>query len=251
MPKGVWRDRRAAAREMKGKKLMGAQIIKINEHTYRIEDSFVRYFLLEGTERALLLDSGATSPDAKKIASSLTALPLSLLNTHGDGDHTAGNAAFETFMMHRADWDRMRIGERFPGCALQPVEDGQVIDLGDRPLRIIAIPGHTLGSVAMLDVRGRALFTGDSVQSGAIFMFGEHRDPSAFQSSLEKLLSFRAEYDTVYPSHGEAALPGDYVQKVLNAWRMVLDGSITPREETMHGQTMHRYQAADCGFLCQ
>lgn len=230
---------------------MGAQIVKITEHTYRIEDSFVRYFLLEGTKRALLIDSGATSPDAKKIASAQTALPLSLLNTHGDGDHTAGNGAFDTFMMHRADWDQMKLGERFPGCSLEPVEDGQVIDLGDRPLRVIAIPGHTVGSVAVLDVKGRALYTGDSVQSGSIFMFGEHRDPSVFLSSLEKLLSFRGEYDVVYPSHGEAALPGDYVETVRDAWRMVLEGKIAPREENMHGQIIHSYQADGCGFLCR
>lgn len=230
---------------------MGKEIVKINEHTWRIEDSFVRYFLLEGDQKALLIDSGGTTPDAKEIACSLTKLPLSLLNTHGDGDHTAGNAAFDRFMMHKADWDTMKIFNRYPGAALEEIRDGQVIDLGGRPLRIIAIPGHTLGSVAILDEKYRVLYTGDSVQSGAIFMSGEHRDPSAFLDSLGKLLSFRGEYDTVYPSHGEAALPAIQVEKVKNAWQMVLDGKVEVREQNLHGNLIHLYQTADCGFICE
>ena len=44
------------------------EIIKINANTYRIEDDFVRMFLLEGTEKALLIDTGMTTANAKEIA---------------------------------------------------------------------------------------------------------------------------------------------------------------------------------------
>ena len=43
--------------------------------TWRIDDGGVRFFLLCGTERALLIDSGMTVTDAKEIAESLTSLP--------------------------------------------------------------------------------------------------------------------------------------------------------------------------------
>ena len=64
----------------------GYQIIPIDARTWRIEDNGVRFFVLEGTEKALLIDSGMQVHNAKEIAEGLTNLPLSLLNTHADPD---------------------------------------------------------------------------------------------------------------------------------------------------------------------
>ena len=76
-----------------------SEIIRIDESTTRIEDGHVRFFLLEGREKALLIDTGMTAADAKEIAESLTDLPVVLLNTHADRDHIAGNKVFdETYM---------------------------------------------------------------------------------------------------------------------------------------------------------
>jgi glyoxylase-like metal-dependent hydrolase (beta-lactamase superfamily II) len=68
-----------------------AEVYKINESTWRIEDGGVRFFLFCGTEQAALIDTGMNTPDAKEIAESLTNLPLILINTHGDPDHISGN----------------------------------------------------------------------------------------------------------------------------------------------------------------
>ncbi len=45
-----------------------AQIIRIDERTVRIEDGGVRFFLLEGTEKALLVDTGMNTPGLSLIA---------------------------------------------------------------------------------------------------------------------------------------------------------------------------------------
>ena len=124
---------------------MSYEIIKINETTYRIEDNNVRFFLLTGTKRALLIDSGLTVTNAREIAEGLTDLPVSLLNTHSDPDHIASNHQFESFYMHEAEsffyFNIMhKTGE------LIPLKDGEIIDLGDRPLEIVTLPGHTPGS---------------------------------------------------------------------------------------------------------
>lgn len=63
---------------------MSAEIIRVNHNTWRIEDGGVRFFLLAGTEKALLVDSGMMVNDARDIAEKLTDLPVSLLNTHAD-----------------------------------------------------------------------------------------------------------------------------------------------------------------------
>lgn len=105
-----------------------------------------------------------------------------LLNTHGDGDHTSGTAGFSEIYIHALDYLKCEIGTRFPKTALAEIKDGDVIDLGDRSLKIIHIPGHTSGSVAILDVKKRVLFAGDSVQKGHIYMFGSKREPDKFDN---------------------------------------------------------------------
>ena len=225
-------------------------IEKINGNTWRIEDGFVRCLLLEGSEKAVLIDTGATCADARALAESVTDKPVVLVNTHGDGDHVAGNAAFDSFYMHEADYINCNVAARCPDSHLIPLNDGDIIDAGGRPLEIIAIPGHTRGSAAILDRNERVLYTGDSVQDGHIYMFGAHRQPEAFAASLDKMIGREAEYDCVRAAHGTPELSADFVRKVRAGWQQVLDGALQPREEELHGRTVQTYEAADCGFYC-
>ncbi len=82
-----------------------AEVIKINDNTWRIEDEFVRFFLLCGTKKAVMIDSGVNCPEAKELAKELTDLPIILLNTHGDGDHVSGTGAFEEIYMTTDDYN--------------------------------------------------------------------------------------------------------------------------------------------------
>lgn len=227
-----------------------AEIFKINDTTWRIEEGFVRMFLLAGDEKALLIDTGARCPEARQIAESITDKPIVLINTHGDGDHTSGNAAFAEFMMHPADYENCKVSARCPDSKLVPVYDGEKIDLGGRIVDIIGIPGHTEGSIALLDKNTRTLYAGDSVQDGHVFMFGAHRRPAMYAASLEKLIGMESEFDTVCGFHGKPELPADYVRVVADAWRQVQDGKIAPREQDLHGHVVLSYDAEGCGFYC-
>ena len=162
---------------------MCAEIMQMRADTFRIEDGGVRFFLLTGTERALLIDSGMTVQNAKEIAESLTTLPVSLLNTHADRDHIGSNASFASCYMHPAEEPNYR---RSGGKnEIVPVEDGGVLDLGGRELEIVHLPGHTPGSIALLDRKNKWLFSGDPIQDGEIYMFGIHRDmPVAFRLQM-------------------------------------------------------------------
>ena len=106
---------------------MNYEVIQMNENTWRIEDGEVRFFLLAGTERALLIDSGMTVNNARDIAAGLTDLPIWLLNTHADRDHTGSNEQFETLFMHPAEESLYR---RFGGTgSVIPVKEGDMLDL--------------------------------------------------------------------------------------------------------------------------
>ena len=77
--------------------------IKINETTFRYEDKGVRFFLLLGTECALLIDSGMTVTNARELAAEVTSLPVKLFNTHTDPDHIGSNEEFSEVMMNPAE----------------------------------------------------------------------------------------------------------------------------------------------------
>ena len=228
-----------------------ADIVKIDEGTWRFEDGFVRFFLVEGDDKAALIDSGANCPDALELAKTLTDKDIILLNTHGDGDHTSGTSKFSCIYIHPADFTGCEVDKRYPETKLVEIKDGDLIDLGNRPLRIIHIPGHTKGSVAILDVNRRALFAGDSVQKGHIYMFGEKRQPELFEASLDKLIALNAEYDSIYASHDEYLLPGDYAEKVKKAWRQVMSGNAPFEIIDLFGNKVRSYTTDDCGFYME
>lgn len=228
-----------------------AEVIQIDSKTWRFEDRFVRFFLLVGEDKAVLIDSGINCPDALDMAKKLTDVPILLLNTHGDGDHASGTGSFSEIYMHESDYDAFRISARFPNTKLVPICDGDVIDLGNRPLKIIHIPGHTRGSVAILDAKARVLYAGDSVQKGNIIMFGSHRDIDLYESSLDKLISLTNEYDNIYASHDEWTVPNDYALKVKNAWKQVRSGVVDYEIIDLFGSEVKLYTTDVCDFFVE
>lgn len=226
-----------------------AEIIKINDNTWRIEDTGVRFFLLEGTQKALLIDTGMKCPDAKEIALSITKLPLELLNTHADPDHISGNAKFEKFYMSPNEADNFsahgRTGE------IIPVKTGSVIDLGDRPLEIIDLPGHTPGSIAVLDKNNRILFSGDVIQDSNIFMFGPARNLDLYITSFQNLDPYMDQFDVIYPSHGSIPVLPDLIPKLKESAQSIKAGTAKKQTAEMFGNPVAYYKFECAGFLCE
>lgn len=226
-----------------------AEIFRLFDNTYRIEDSGVRFFLLLGSEKAILIDSGMNTPNAKKIAEGLTNLPLSLVNTHSDPDHVSGNAAFESFYMTESDYEYY-VKNGGKGKCL-PIKDGDVLDLGDRKLKIIDLAGHTKGSVAILDVNTKTLFSGDSIQDGRIFMFGAHRDIKKYRETLANLLENHiSEFDTICPSHSSVTVEKPLIEKLISAADDIIDGKTAPASVDFHGKTIKVHTFPFATFLC-
>ena len=225
-----------------------SEIVKMNETTWRIEDGMVRMFLLTGTKEALLVDSGVSATNAKEIAEGITDLPVKLINTHADGDHIAGNEAFGAFYMHPKEEGNYRF--RGKTGTIIPVQQGDIIDLGDRPLEIIELPGHTPGSIGILDVNNRVLIGGDSIQDGRIYMFGEHRNLPDYIESLTKLSAYDGRFDTVYASHSSVEVVPDMIPKLIAGAKQILAGEATGEEIDLFGNSVLLYQFEFAGFLC-
>ena len=225
-----------------------AEIIKINDKTWRIEDGMVRFYLLCGDEKAVLVDTGMNVPEARTIAEGLTDLPIILINTHADPDHISGNGAFEEFYMSPSEEDNYR--EHGGNGKFLPVCDGDVIELGNRPLKVIDIPGHTPGSIAILDENYRVLISGDSIQDGNIFMFGKFRNIDDFIMSLKSLSKYDGTYDDIYPMHGTFPVKPDLIGKLIEGAEQIREGKAEGQPVDMFGNKVCLYKFPYAGFLC-
>lgn len=200
------------------------KVDKIDERTYAFDEGGVRSYLVLGDEKALLIDTGFGESDFKTELPKLTKLHVSMANTHGDGDHTGRNTDFNDRYINRADFPLVRAAFGEETGEYNWIEEGDVFDLGGIKLKVIECPGHSPGSVMLYDAGRKMLFTGDSISEEAIFMFGGHRDPARFASTLERLAVSGLEVDSIMPSHGPYPLAdfngliGDLLE-VMRKWR--------------------------------
>ena len=209
----------------------------------------VRIFLLTGKERALVIDTGMTGIDVPSEVRKHTDLPFMLLNTHADRDHVAGNDRFSEFYMHPSEAAFYHNVQKGTGKII-PVFDGDEIDLGGRILEIIHLPGHTPGSITVLDRSNRCLIGGDPIQEdGDIYMFGPHRDMEAYVASLERL-DRRDDFDFIYPSHAKEKVSRDIIPQLIEGAKKIIRGEIKGKEEIRHGKTVLSFDAGVSRVLC-
>ncbi len=177
------------------------QIQPYNEDFYILRESgCTNYekpflYLIFGKDRALLEDTGAGKSDAARVvtetiakwaaAKGRTPVPLIVAHSHAHGDHVAGDAGFRgmaNVMMVPLTVDGTR---EFFKIEQWPEGVGQV-DLGDRVLDVIPIPGHDPLSIALYDRQTGILLTGDSLYPGRLYV----RDFPAFERSTGRLVEF-------------------------------------------------------------
>ena len=198
----------------------------IAENIWAIDQRGVRAFLLIGPDNAILVDT-CFGGDILSVCRRITDKPITLFTTHSDPDHIGCDGQFPVQYLHRAEFERYE--SRGKGaCHALSMEEGDVFPVGDYCLEVLWIPGHTPGSVALLDRKHRFLISGDTVQAGCIFMHGDGRDLRTFRESIAKLMQMRDLFDTVYPSHGDAVVPADILEDHLALADDVLSGSAVP-----------------------
>ena len=164
-------------------------------------------FLLFGRERAILLDTGATSDEAVfpllRTVDDLVAqwvrrqpvelsgpYPLVVAHTHAHGDHIAGDVLFAGRAATTVVGTSVSEVVEFFGFRSWP-DEAVFFDLGDRVLSVVGAPGHEPSAVVFFDPRTGILFTGDTVCPGYLYV----RDGDEFQRTIDRLLAFSVAAD--------------------------------------------------------
>lgn len=157
-------------------------------------------YLIFGRDRALLFDTGAPTIDVATPVDTLlrrwaaqhgkASLGLVVAHSHAHSDHVAGDSQFVNRPGATVVGRDTASVRAFFGIARWPTNVG-AIDLGDRVLDVIPIPGHQPASIALYDRRTGILLTGDTFYPGRLYV----RDTAAFAASVDRLARFVRGHD--------------------------------------------------------
>jgi glyoxylase-like metal-dependent hydrolase (beta-lactamase superfamily II) len=208
-------------------------------------------YLILGSERAVLLDTGMGIANLKAEVERLTDLPVVVVVSHGHYDHVGDNYRFSEVWAFDSDVDVDRIEqgrsreectqymtsglylelpagfdpatyEIRPSRVTRRLQHLEIIDLGGRTLTVHHTPGHTEGSICLLDSRDNLLFTGDTFYPGMMFAHFEDSDFAVYQKSIQYLVGLLPRVNHLCPSHNEAYVDKTALIQVQEAFEQIV-----------------------------
>jgi len=215
---------------------------KVSEHITRIIDiANVACYLVEGEDRACLLDTCCGYGDLKSYVHTLTEKEPFVILTHGHYDHTGSASQFETVFMNPLDLPVLEEHNRNRSSFLEedrkvipslknitmedvnplmtetplPLADGDCFDLGGIHLEMINVPGHTPGMMCALLKEEKTIFFGDACGTSVLLHESFSSTASEYEKSLKKLKTFEDQYEMIYRNHGTFVNDRDLLDNVL------------------------------------
>lgn len=209
-------------------------------------------YLVQGNEKALLIDTLSGIGDLKAFCKTITKLPITVVNTHGHFDHAGGNFVFEEIYIHPVDIPLMYdcctavsrenfvnlirkernepqiwhpediVPSREIHCNL--LSEGDVFDLGGRLLEVVETPGHTRGSVCFLDRENRLLFAGDCCNTNTFLFMPGAVTVEEYSCTLKKLQLLEKEFDTYYICHETTPLDKRCIDEAILCCEEIMVG---------------------------
>lgn len=255
------------------------EVYELLEGTYAIYEPYqfeeAISYLVIGEDKACIIDTGTGIGDLKKLILEFTHLPVSVVNTHVHWDQIGNNSQFDKIFIFNSlegitklykgydnDFLRGRIlgdsiwrplpegidPETWKIPPVKPtdlLDDGMILDLGNRPLEIIHTPGHSPDSICLLDKKNRILFCGDFYYSGPLYAFEKDVNIEDYISSLEKIIKRIDEHDHLCPSHNEPWAESKILQNVLDAFKDIMRG----KGKYSEGEGIRRYYFGDFDII--
>ena len=171
---------------------------------------------VRGKTHDLIIDTGMGMRSLKKEISQLNEKPVICISTHCHFDHIGGAHEFECRLGHQSEKDIHRNptwtntamsgfiraetfealpyeGFRHEDFIVRPapltgfLDEGDVLDIGNRHFNLLHFPGHSPGSIALIEEKTGVLFSGDTIYDGDLYDSVYHSDKSQYRESLNRL----------------------------------------------------------------
>lgn len=223
---------------------------KADEQTFAISEykhsEETHCYLLIGSDRALLIDTGLGVGNIGKVVGNITDKPILVATTHVHWDHIGGHKYFNDIAVFEAekDWlkkfpislsvvksnlvgglrdfpDEFKIEEYriFSGEPTAVLKDGDVIDIGNRQIQVIHTPGHSPGHVCFYEKERRYLYSGDLIYEGCLDAFYPTTDPAQFMRSVEKINALPLK--KILPGHYRLDIPAGLVGEIYRGFEKI------------------------------
>ena len=215
-------------------------------------------YLVEGNEKAVLIDTGVGVGSLKSVVDGLTDKPVTVLLTHAHVDHALGADGFDDVRVSPKDegvyaehckfegrkgyvqgcvmqgGDAALIGSVRDEDYLEPVpferfgvlQPGDKFDLGGVSVEVLRGAGHTPGSLTMLIPEWRVLLLGDACNQ---FTFLFDRWASSLSDYRSMLVELKKEtdgrYDRVILSHGTGDASANMIESVMEVCDEIMAGT--------------------------
>lgn len=209
-------------------------IKKVLEHVYVLKDrAGCCANLVIGEKKALLFDTGSGVDDMNEAVRNITGLPLMVINSHGHFDHIGGNSRFGEVYLSELDfpiiedydmemlnrWMRELTKEGVRPYLTPPKEwkcirrlEFDSFDLGNMWCKIIALKGHTAGSIGIWIPSIRLLLSGDALTPVMCLNFQNHLSKEIQYETLAQVQSL--EFDFYLTSHQDILYPKQFVRRL-------------------------------------
>jgi len=199
---------------------------------------------VRGRDRDMLVDSGMGVVSLRRWVPLVTERALTAVASHTHFDHIGCHHEFNDRAVHSAEAEILaaptrkailadpyvtdEIFERLPpepyssasytvppAPATWLLEDGDVVDLGDRHFEVIHTPGHSPGGIALWEAATGTLISGDIVYDGELIEDTYHSDAEAYYRSMLRLydLPVRVVHGGHFPSYG-----AERHRQIIRSW---------------------------------
>lgn len=228
---------------------------KIREDTWIINfmNGSQNIYLLEGARSALLIDTGWGAGNLRAYVEKLTKKPVITAITHGHLDHSGGCGEWGAVIMlpgaeadlitcRRLPFDITKLPH--PDFRHKLVKDGDVIDLGDRPIELLDISAHSNGSLAFLDRKNGYLFVGDEMESAQVLMYDTDTEVGvsfdldqrlrAHHANMLRLKALTGQWNTLFPAHNGAPIAQSYLDDHIALVEHIYAGDAVVEDKLNH-----------------
>lgn len=213
-------------------------------------------YLIEGDERALLIDGLTGVGSLRAFVRELTELPVTLAVTHGHLDHVGAAWEYGECFIHPDDIALMytqqhsapagRLGfasaPSFTGepkrtvptladvpaprpVKTYPIYEGDIFDLGGIQIEVIQVPGHTQGTVVFLDRAARVVYSGDACNANTLVCMPGSATIEEYKESLVHFKTYQKDFDVMYGGHGAVAIPNTIIDDAIAMCDRILAGT--------------------------